>query len=210
MLSFLQGKAGDRKLRLFVCACCRRVDHLIPDRRCRKALEASERYADGIITEDQLEWADRKTWQLFRQGGHGRNLSAESNLVGHKTAVMMQSASKADLGYYLAGIMRDFVQLMEATGDASELETEHWLSDLLRCATGNPFRPVSINPDWRTLDVLKLAQAIYQERTFDQMPMLGEALEEAGCDTADILAHCRAMTEHVRGCWVVDAILGKS
>jgi hypothetical protein len=66
-----------------------------------------------------------------------------------------------------------------------------------------------VNPAWRTANVLALAQAIYDERAFERMPIFGDALEEAGCDNADILQHCRAGGEHVRGCWVVDLILGK-
>ena len=56
---------------------------------------------------------------------------------------------------------------------------------------------------------MRIAQAIYDKRAFDRMPILADALEDAGCDNADILAHCRGPNEHVRGCWVVDLILGK-
>jgi len=72
---------------------------------------------------------------------------------------------------------------------------------------------VLIEPSWLTWNdgiVLKLAQAIYGDRAFDRMPVLADALEEAGCDNADILAHCRERGDHVRGCWVVDLLLGKS
>jgi hypothetical protein len=83
---------------------------------------------------------------------------------------------------------------------------------LMRDVFGNPFRPVSLNPAWLAWDdgtIPKLAQAIYEERAFDRLPVLGDALEEAGCADADILSHCRAGGEHVRGCWVVDLLLGK-
>jgi len=83
-------------------------------------------------------------------------------------------------------------------------------SALLRDIFGNPFRPVTINPDWRTLTVVSLAQAIYDEHAFDRLPILADALEDAGCDNADILNHCRQPGEHVRGCWAVDLVLGKS
>ncbi|MCE9565159.1 MAG: hypothetical protein K8U57_24265 [Planctomycetes bacterium] len=76
---------------------------------------------------------------------------------------------------------------------------------------GNPFRPVSFDPDWRSLTVLSLAQHIYDSRDFSPMPILADALQDAGCDHADILTHCRdANATHVRGCWVVDLVLGKS
>ena len=83
---------------------------------------------------------------------------------------------------------------------------------LLRDILGNPFRPTAIDPgvlSWSDGTVAHLARSIYDERAFDRMPILADALEGAGCDNADILAHCRAPGEHVRGCWVVDLVLGK-
>jgi hypothetical protein len=79
----------------------------------------------------------------------------------------------------------------------------------LRDIFGNPFRPVTLNPSWRTPTVKQLAEAIYKERAFERMPILADALEDAGCDNADILSHCRGGGEHVRGCWVVDLVLGR-
>ena len=83
-------------------------------------------------------------------------------------------------------------------------------TDSLRCIFGNPFRPVALNPSWLTATVKQLAEGIYEEKAFDRMPILGDALEEAGCTDAEILAHCRQPREHVRGCWLVDLVLGKS
>ena len=84
---------------------------------------------------------------------------------------------------------------------------------LLRDIIGNPFRPVAINPSWlswKDSTPRKIAQAIYEERRFDGLPILADALEEAGCDNADILTHCSQPGKHVRGCWVVDLLLGKA
>jgi hypothetical protein len=80
---------------------------------------------------------------------------------------------------------------------------------LLRECFGNPFRPVSIAPAWRTSDVMLLAGGIYDEKAFDRMPILADALQDAGCNSDEMLNHCRAPGEHVRGCWVLDAVLGK-
>ena len=74
---------------------------------------------------------------------------------------------------------------------------------------GNPFRPITFDPSWRTLIAVRLAQTIYDERSFNKMPELGDALERAGCRDEAILNHCREHGEHVRGCWVVDMVLGK-
>jgi hypothetical protein len=89
---------------------------------------------------------------------------------------------------------------------------ETWCA-LIRDIFGNPILPPPLtDPTWLTWNgstVVRLAQAIYEERGFDLLPLLADALEEAGCTSADILAHCRTKGEHVRGCWVVDLLLGK-
>jgi hypothetical protein len=84
---------------------------------------------------------------------------------------------------------------------------------LLHDIFGNPFRPTPPLPAVVLArndgTVPKLAQAIYEDRAFNRLPILADALEEAGCNNADILAHCRGPGPHVRGCWLVDLILGK-
>ena len=80
---------------------------------------------------------------------------------------------------------------------------------LLRDIFGNPFRPASCDPSWLTPAVVALATAIYRDRAFDRMPSLADALQDAGCDVANILTHCRSDEPHVRGCWVTDLLLGR-
>jgi hypothetical protein len=83
--------------------------------------------------------------------------------------------------------------------------------DLLRDIFGPlPFRPVALDPAWLTPAVIGLAQRIYTEKAFDQLPALAEALVKAGCQAAEILAHCRSEGPHVKGCWVVDLLTGKA
>ena len=85
-------------------------------------------------------------------------------------------------------------------------------ADLLREIFGNPFRPAVIDPYWRAWNdgaVIHLAQAIYDERAFDRLPILADALEDAGCALVELLAHLRGAGPHVRGCWVLDRLLGK-
>jgi hypothetical protein len=82
-------------------------------------------------------------------------------------------------------------------------------TEVARCIFGNPFRPITLDPRWETETVVSLAQGIYTDRAFDRMPILADALEEAGCVNADVLSHCRGEGPHVRGCWVVDLVLGK-
>jgi hypothetical protein len=80
---------------------------------------------------------------------------------------------------------------------------------LLRDIFGNPFRPAPVDPGWLTGAVVSLARTMYDSRDFAAMPILADALQESGCDNADVLAHCRGDGPHVRGCWVVDLLLGK-
>jgi hypothetical protein len=81
---------------------------------------------------------------------------------------------------------------------------------LIRDIFGNPFRPVAFDPNWRTSTAVALATQMYESRDFAAMPILADALQDAGCDNTNILDHCRdAAVTHVRGCWVVDLVLGK-
>ncbi|WP_232069622.1 hypothetical protein [Gemmata massiliana] len=85
-----------------------------------------------------------------------------------------------------------------------------WIqANLLRDIFGNPFRPAAFSPSWRTSTVIALAAQMYESRDFGAMPILADALQDAGCDSADVLDHCRGEGPHVRGCWLVDLVLGK-
>jgi hypothetical protein len=86
----------------------------------------------------------------------------------------------------------------------------HYGIQLIHDVIGNPFRPAALDPAWRTETVLALATGIYEDRAFDRMPILADALQDAGCDNEDVLGHCRGPGPHVRGCWVVDLVLRKS
>jgi hypothetical protein len=89
----------------------------------------------------------------------------------------------------------------------AERSVQHSLLDDI---FGNPFRPVAFSPEWRTDTAVALARQMYDSREFGAMPILADALQDAGCDNEDILAHCRdGNLVHVRGCWVVDHVLGK-
>ena len=83
-------------------------------------------------------------------------------------------------------------------------------ADLLRDIFGNPFHSAELQPDWLTSDVLTLARGIYDARAFDRMPILADALQDAGCDDTSLLDHCREPGDHVRGCWVIDRLLGRA
>jgi hypothetical protein len=193
MLEFLRGKASDRKLRLFAVACCRRIWHLLPDEASRRAVEVAERYADGQVTEEQLEEAGKRAGWAAAWAAHGDAAEAAAWAASRReeagwTSITAERAAFAE------------------TQDATKRQFQ---SDLLRDIFGNTFRPVALDPSWRKPSVVKLARTIYEERAFDRLPKLADALAKAGCDNAEVLAHCREPGEHVRGCWVVDLILGK-
>jgi hypothetical protein len=107
---------------------------------------------------------------------------------------------------------RPFLWLVQADDHDNQWE-EAWDPatgvPLLHCFFGNPFRPAAFSPEWRTDAALSFARQMDESREFSAMPILADALQDAGCDRVDILDHCRGLGLHVRGCWVVDLVLGK-
>jgi hypothetical protein len=185
MLAFLQGKASDRKLRLFAVACSQRVWSLIDDLG-RTAVEVAENYADGLAGPDEMRAA-----RLACQGAGGQAswYAAASN----PEVAARNAARSAQAGIASNPILGTV---------AAEL---HAQADLLRDIFGSlPFRPITLDLSLLTPTVVQLAQAIYDDRAFDRMPELANTLHQAGCDNDEILGHCRGRGPHVRGCWVVD------
>jgi hypothetical protein len=222
MLAFLRGLASDRKLRLFAVACCRRILHLCGDRKCFDAIETSERHADGLVPHGEVDeaWnaADSSVWAfngvisvqtaLVAVEFATRNLDAEKVVRHVASAIQAAEHERAWVPWEQVtsqGWAR--MRAKSATSVSSEAEAQ---SNLLRDVFGNPFRPIVLDGAWLTPSVDTLAQVIYDERAFDRMPHLADLLEETGCDDANILYHCRSQAEHVRGCWMIDLLLGKT
>jgi hypothetical protein len=107
---------------------------------------------------------------------------------------------------WILGSLRDFDY---DDSQSKDLSNAAWIVALLRDIFGNPFRPVTFDSRWRTSDVVGLARAIYDDKAFERMPILADALMDAGCEDEQIITHCRGDGPHVRGCWVVDLVLGK-
>ena len=112
---------------------------------------------------------------------------------------------------------RRVVKQSEGVGDPTRLAVvQGALGDerqcqirLLRDIFGNPFSPITFSASWSTDTALSLARTMYDSRDFSAMPILADAFQDAGCDNDDILNHCRdASAAHVRGCWVIDLLLG--
>jgi hypothetical protein len=95
-------------------------------------------------------------------------------------------------------------------GDEIEAAERLAQCDLIRDIFGNPFLPVTAEPGWLTTNIVEFARGIYDERAFDRMPVLADMLQGVGCENSDMLNHCRdSKAKHVRGCWVLDLLLGK-
>jgi hypothetical protein len=198
MLMHLEGKVSGRKLRLFGCACCRRIWHLFTDERSREVIEVAERYADGGASDDELNAASRAAWAV------------SSHSLGRPAAVA-EAAAEATWGHdafggaYHASLLT--YNVFYAVGEAASESIVQ--CDLLRDIIGNPFRPVIPDPGWQTTNAVTLARTMYDSRDFTALPLLADLLEEAGCP-AEVSAHCRGPGPHVRGCWVIDLLTGRS
>jgi hypothetical protein len=189
--------AGDRKFRLFAVACCRMLPPSEIPETVRDAMAALESAVDSPSSRRQLARIRRSITQSGRIDVW--NLDSTSQAVAHAaTDDAYEAVSVAALAAGLGG-NRD-------SRPQRAIEQIRLVHDLF----GNPFRPVAFAPSWRTTDAIGLARAMYDSRDFAAMPILADALEDAGCDSADVLAHCRGDGPHVRGCWVVDHVLGKS
>jgi hypothetical protein len=217
MLEFLQGKVRQRKLRLFAVTCCRRVWHHLADERSKQAIDISERFADGSATKEELT----RAWHAANSASHDRQRLAE--WAGSRD---WYYAGKLDYAAHVAAALNLNPILVLSWANEEKGYTDRWRearreqSLLLRDLFGNPLRSVTICPAvlaWNDSTVVRLAQAAYEERllpegTLDngRLAVLADALEEAGCSDADILGHLRGPGPHVRGCWVIDSLLGKS
>jgi hypothetical protein len=232
MLGFLRGRASDRKLRLFACACLWRVLPLLDDeRQNRKSIEFAERYADGLASRNQLHgqawgkpagafsvvlWNAQEAAESASQMAAGEVAHAAAIAADAETYSTWEAAFKAALEQELRGLSESLTRAdaavpaeWVAVREAARYREREQQALVARDIFGNPLRRMTANYRWSTSDVTGLARAIYEGRAFDRLPLLADALMDAGCDNADILAHCRSDGPHVRGCWVVDLALGK-
>ncbi len=206
MLEFVCGEGYDRKRRLFAVACCDRIAHLVATEPSRHSVEVARRMADGLNLP-----GERRAAVIAAMADEDTTPAAACvcAVSAHEAAVRT-SAHAA-----IAVVREHFPELYESgeripewhaiTGRESLAQ-----SFILRDIFGNPFRPVSFSPSWRTDTALALARTMYEAREFSAMPILADALQDAGCDNTDVLDHCRDTSlTHVRGCWVVDLVLGK-
>jgi hypothetical protein len=204
-------KAGRRKLRLYACACCRRIWELILDDACRQAVECSEHFAEGMIAKEELEAAccaateaAERRWQTAWE--QCRCDQANPVTVLWRAARAAELAADKEPGL-AAGVVGPIIAL-DVSPRGVEAEKRAQIA-LIHEIFPNPYRPLSISPTWNRGSVMTLARTIAQEGVFNHLPILADALEDAGCTDVAVLDHCRNPGPHVRGCWVVDALLAK-
>jgi hypothetical protein len=180
MLGFLAERVSNRKLQLFESACQRRIP-------ARAAIR----------------------WEQLRRGGNLSEESAQRRLGPNVRKELVQAIIEADKAITIATCsVRRKADQRDAAIDERVAQCK-----LLREIVGNPFRPVAIDTSWLTWNdgtAVKIAQGIHEQRAFDRLVVLADALEEAGCTEAAILEHLRGPGPHVRGCWAVDLLLGKT
>jgi hypothetical protein len=193
MLQFLRGKASDRKLRLFACACCRRGWRRITVPRIKELVEIAEQYADRTPTEN--EWLT--AWHSVSA------MYFTSNVVWPNA---WEAASRVSEGW------------LHISGDRKpRRQNRHRVEMPAQCGVlrdifGNPFQPWFVSSAWLTWNdttIPRLARAVHDERAFDRLPILADALEDAECSDTDLLNHLRSPEAHFLGCWAVDLLLAK-
>jgi hypothetical protein len=239
------GMLTDRKLRLFLVACCRRIWHLLKDDRCREAVGVAEQFAEGLATEEErssaedvvvhasraineangdvLLWPKSDLAALASCSACGIVTGPPAELAGVIPVIGNMKMGSASVGAGSAGGAVYFATLDlsqdKATADTKRAEEHAAQCQLLRCVYGNLFRPQPpLGPAWlRQHDVVvRLAQAAYDGRVLpagtldpDRLAVLSDALEEAGAD-AGLVEHLRGPGPHVRGCFGLDLLLGRS
>jgi hypothetical protein len=241
-------KRGRRRLRLYACACCRQVWHLLHD-EARAAVEAAEGNADGQVAPADL----RKAGRLATSSAYGvvvgrvkrvkgasracadavrsaRWAASEAARSATESSIATQAGQAAWYALHAAGCLtadkeahivatcRSPLELLSSAADLAADKQAAIVAhcrlqcDLLRDIFGNPFRPVRADPAWLRWNdgtVVKLARAIYDERACERLPLLADAVEDAGCTSDTLVSHLRGPGPHVRGCWALDLLRGE-
>lgn len=212
MLLELADSIPQRKSRLFAIHACRSIQ-VTPEGRSLEVLCAAEQHADGEIDDDAL----REVWSQLELKVHDTGLQGDTQFRKERLeAAVSLAADPVPLGggnlFAIAGLV---AITNSPTKSPTDVEARKQLldvqfTDLLREMIGNPFRRVALSPQWLQWDhgaIPKMAQEIYNSGRWQDLQILADALEDAGCDNHDLLDHCRSGRDHVKGCWVLDLLL---
>jgi hypothetical protein len=202
-ISFVEANLSIRRRRLYACGCSRLRPEFNDRQDFRGIVLLAEKLADGDMNDvstytvnDPLSRPGRY-WKFSGRDYH------EDEWRG-----LLQDVP--DLKQLIHGLC--YSRARGHFGREGYRHSTDWelrFLSVLREVVGNPFRPVAFDPRWRTSDTVGLARAIYDDRAFERLPILADALMDAGCEDEQIISHCRGEGPHVRGCWVVDLVLGK-
>ena len=212
MLWYLHDLASDRLLRLFACASCRLIWPLVSTPDARKAVEMSEHFADGLTTSEELRVIEMAA-QRSRPSGVWLAAWAAAETAN---ADPWQAAQWAPV--WAAEAAGRLTLAVSADRSPLEVGDHAWHRErqsqcaVLRDILGNPLKSLTMSPagkQWNRGNVASLARSIYEHGRFADLPQLADALEQAGCTDSKVLNHCRSANHHVRGCWVLDELLGK-
>ncbi len=220
------GLLTQRKLRLFEVVCCRRFTSRLPAPVLVNALDVAEQFADGLVTTAELSHIHEAARELEAESAMNEEGNSETDAL-HHGAKAVGDATSPNNSDYSSGILDVIDHAVNAVAYASpaypkdnheeavalfqrvRASESRSLAAIICDIFGNPFRPVVLDLAWRTDTAVSLARGMYESRDFSAMPILADALQDARCDSTDILAHCRSAGPHVRGCWVVDLVLGR-
>jgi hypothetical protein len=214
MLYFLGGEASVRKLSLFACACCRRIRRMLKDGRSRRALEIAEAHQSEPVDSAAfvVGWNDAADALSAAVG--------ERDSENHRGSAVALECLRVTAGDALRASLNVAQWIDAGFRHGPPTPEQRAQAQLLRDIFGNPFRPSPPLPPavlaWHDATVRRIAEGVYQdwrmpEGTLDtaRLAILADALLDAGCDGEELIQHCRSEGPHVRGCWVVDLILGK-
>ena len=221
MLKF--GPSADRRrtARLFSCACCRRLWPLLPE-ESRASVAVAEHFAGGLCSRAELQaaheganavvlalpnvWTYEETQFRDATGAAAECSSHLAETVGGAIGIASTAAHAIAKNAAVNAPERAFSRTRDATY-AAERAVQ---AALVREIFGNPYCPVAFAPQWRTDTALSLARTMYEARDFSALPILADALQDAGCDSPELLTHCRSDQPHILGCWAVDLVLGRT
>jgi hypothetical protein len=200
---------SDRKRRLLACACSRRALTFLSEPLFAEVVTECERFAD-----DEITWKAMLAVRKRFRKRHDELLLTKLNESQRWALASVQSVLEKEFMSYKMAIEDSsaaFAAVARPNWESARKAEEREQLRLARDVFLNPFRPVECDPSWRTSTVLALAETMYTTREFAGMPILADALEEAGCTLDAVLTHCRdADGLHTRACWVVDLVLDKA
>lgn len=210
MLRAIRPALCGRKLRLLAAACCRcMTEDMRVHESVGRLMDAVEAFADGETTRAALDRVAAET--SYEPPGYDwvtacRWAAGPLDGEGDATARVAHTAASGHVELLFRHV--SLIGQVEAQRRAGAAESAAQ-AEFVRDVFSNPFRPVAFSHEWRSSTTVALARTMYEAREFSAMPILADALQDAGCDSDDVLNHCRGSRPHVKGCWVCDLVMVK-